>query len=181
MDDTDKREAELLARLEAEREQRLAEKVEAGEIVSVALSVVVGTESQLAAAVEQAKTNKLAELRGAGETREIVFDVTMVVTGVCRPGENAEAPAWKPMSPPYLPRSSSPEANEEEAVREDVAFLEGAEPERFAVLAASAQQRRTHHPHRIAGRLRLEEARGRRTIAFLRGNAVRNVHAKSMK
>ena len=107
------------ARLRALREQRLAERIEAGEIVSVALSVVVGTESQIAAAVETAKTDKLEELRAAGETREIVFDVTMVVTGVCRPGENAEAPAWKPMSPPYLPRSSSPEANEEEAVREE--------------------------------------------------------------
>ena len=105
MDDIDKLDA-ALERLEAERERRLAEKIEAGEIVSVALSVVVGTASQLAAAVEAAKTDKLKELRAAGETREIVFDVTMVVTGVCRPGENAEAQPWKPMSPPYLPRSS---------------------------------------------------------------------------
>jgi hypothetical protein len=120
MDDIDKLDA-ARERLEGERARRLAEKVEAGEIGSVALSVVVGTASQLAAAVEAAKTDKLKELRAAGETREIVFDVTMVVTGVCRPGENAEAPAWKPMSPPYLPRSSSPapEANEEEAVREE--------------------------------------------------------------
>ena len=45
----------------------------------------------------------------------------MVVTGVCRPGENAEAPAWKTVSPPFLPRSRllAPEANEEEAVREE--------------------------------------------------------------
>jgi hypothetical protein len=120
MDEIDKLDA-ARERLEGERARRLAEKVEAGEIVSVALSVVVGTASQLAAAVEAAKTDKLKELRAAGETREIVFDVTMVVTGVCRPGENAEAPAWKPMSPPYLPRSSSPapEANEEEAALEE--------------------------------------------------------------
>ena len=120
MDDIDKLDA-VRERLEGERARRLAEKVEAGEIVSVALSVVVGTASQLAAAVEAAKTDKLKELRAAGETREIVFDVTMVVTGVCRPGENAEAPAWKTVSPPFLPRSRllAPEANEEEAVREE--------------------------------------------------------------
>ena len=118
MEDIDKFDA-ALERLEGERARRLAEKVEAGEIVSVALSVVVGTESQIAAAVEQAKADKLAELRAAGDQREVVFDVTMVVTGVCRPGENAEAPAWKPMSPPYLPRPSLLEANEGEAVREE--------------------------------------------------------------
>jgi hypothetical protein len=100
--------------------RRLAEKVEAGEIVSVALSVVVGTASQLAAAVEAAKTDKLKELRAAGDQREVVFDVTMVVTGVCKHGEATGEP-WKPMSPPYVPRASSPvpEANEEEAVREE--------------------------------------------------------------
>jgi hypothetical protein len=37
MDDIDKREAELLARLEAEREQRLAEKIAAGEIIRMSL------------------------------------------------------------------------------------------------------------------------------------------------
>ncbi len=85
------------------------------------LSVVVGTASQLAAAVEAAKTDKLKELRAAGETREIVFGVHTAVTGVCRSGENAEAPAWKPVSPPFLPRSRllAPEANKEEAVREE--------------------------------------------------------------
>ena len=58
MDDIDKLDA-ARERLEGERARRLAEKVEAGEIVSVALSVVVGTASQLAAAVEAAKTDKL--------------------------------------------------------------------------------------------------------------------------
>ena len=38
----DKREAELLARLEAERETRIAEKIAAGEIVSVPLFIVAG-------------------------------------------------------------------------------------------------------------------------------------------
>jgi hypothetical protein len=120
MDDIDPDKLDAVReRLEAEQARRLAEKAEAGDIVSVVLSVVVGKSSQIAAAVEQAKTDKLAELRGAGETREIALDVTTIVTGVCRPGENAGAPAWKPMSPPYLPRSSLPEPNEEEAVREE--------------------------------------------------------------
>ena len=66
MDDIDKFDA-ALERLEAERERRLAETVEAGEIVSVALSVVVGTASQLPLRSRQAKTDKLAELRAAGD------------------------------------------------------------------------------------------------------------------
>ena len=113
MDDIDKLDA-TLARLEAEREQRLAERIEAGELVSIPLFIVAGSESE-----EEAKASKLAELRAAGDLREVVFDVTMVVTGVSKYGEATGEP-WKPMSPPYLPRSSSlaPEANEEEAVRE---------------------------------------------------------------
>jgi hypothetical protein len=111
MDDTDKLDA-TLERLEAERARRLAEKIEAGSVVSVALSVVVGTESQIAAAVEAAKTEKLKELRATGDQREVVFDVTEVVTGVCRAGENAGAPAWKPAPRPVLPSpDSAPDPN----------------------------------------------------------------------
>jgi hypothetical protein len=110
----------VLERLEAEEARRLAEKAEAGEIVSVVLSVVVGKSSQIAAAVEQAKTDKLKELRAAGETREIVLGVNTVITGVCRPGEDTGTPVWKPMSPPYLtgPSSVAPDPDEE-AVREE--------------------------------------------------------------
>jgi hypothetical protein len=60
---------------------------------------VAGSESE-----EEAKASKLAELRAAGDLREVVFDVTMVVTGVSKYGEATGEP-WKPMSPPYLPRS----------------------------------------------------------------------------
>ena len=77
-DDIDKREAELLARLEAEREQRLAEKIAAGEIVSVPLCIVAGSEASARAQVEQAKADKLAELRAAGDQREVVFAVNVV-------------------------------------------------------------------------------------------------------
>ena len=100
MDDIDKREAELLARLEAEREQRLAEKIAAGEIVSVPLCIVAGSESEARAKVERAKADKLAELRAAGDQREVMFDVELVVTGVVRPGETAD-PASVP-SAPYI-------------------------------------------------------------------------------
>jgi hypothetical protein len=100
MDDIDKREAELLARLEAEREQRLAERIEAGEIVSVPIMVVAGSQIEARTRVEQAKADKLAELRAAGDQREVVFDVTVAVTGVLRPGE-ADDPASVPTAPSF--------------------------------------------------------------------------------
>ena len=102
--DHDTREAELLARLEAEREQRLAEKIAAGEIVRVPLCVVAGSESEVSARVEGAKADKLAELRAAGDQREVKFDVVLVVTGVLRPGEVPD-----PASVPSAPAFSSPE------------------------------------------------------------------------
>jgi hypothetical protein len=121
MDDIDPDKLDAVReRLEAEQARRLAEKAEAGDIVSVVLSVVVGKSSQIAAAVEQAKTDKLKELRDAGETREIVLGVNTVITGVCRPGEDTGTPVWKPMSPPYLPGPSSVAPDpDEEAVREE--------------------------------------------------------------
>jgi hypothetical protein len=91
-----------IARIKAEKERRLVEKVEAGEIVSVPLFVVAGSETEARTKVEQAKADKLAELRAAGDQREVMFSVTMAVTGVCRHGEATGVP-WKPMSPPSLP------------------------------------------------------------------------------
>jgi hypothetical protein len=120
MDDIDHNKLDAaLERLEAERERRLAEKIEAGEIIEVPLWVVAGSQAGACAQVEQAKADKLAELRAAGETREVVFEVTTVATGVARPGE-ATGPAWQPLSPPYLPtRSPTAEVAEEEVIRED--------------------------------------------------------------
>jgi hypothetical protein len=107
MDDIDPDKLDAVReRLELEREQRLAEKVEAGELVSVVLSVVVGTASQIAAAVEAAKTAKLKELRDAGETREVTFRVHTAVTGVCRPGEAAD-PASVPTAPSFASREDA--------------------------------------------------------------------------
>jgi hypothetical protein len=117
--DPDKHEAALLARLEAEREQRLAGRIEAGELVNVPLCVVAGSEAEARAQVEQAKADKLQELRAAGETREVVFDVTTIATGVARPGE-ATGSGWKPTVLPYLPSSPPNEiVGAEQVVRDD--------------------------------------------------------------
>jgi hypothetical protein len=106
-DNIDKREAELLARLEAEREQRLAEKIAAGEIVSVPLCIVAGSETEARAQVERAKADALAKLRAAGETREVKFDVTMAITGVRRHGE-ATDPAAVPSAPGFASGEDAP-------------------------------------------------------------------------
>jgi hypothetical protein len=107
-----------IARIKAEKERRLVEKVEAGEIVSVPLFVVAGSETEARTKVEQAKADKLAELRAAGDQREVVWDVTMIVTGVRKHGE-AAGPAWVPTAPPFLPRPERDEVVEEEVVREE--------------------------------------------------------------
>jgi hypothetical protein len=89
-------------RLEAERERRLHERIASGEIVSVPIFVVAGSEVEVRKKVEEAKASALADLRAAGETREVVFDdVTMAVTGVLRPGEAAD-PASVPSAPSFL-------------------------------------------------------------------------------
>jgi hypothetical protein len=55
------------------------------EAIRVPLYVVVGKPGEAAAAIEAAKAEKLAELREAGETREVHFDEPLViVTGVPR-------------------------------------------------------------------------------------------------
>jgi hypothetical protein len=106
-DNIDKREAELLARLEAEREQRLAEKIAAGEIVSVPLFIVAGSEASARAQVEQAKADKLAELHAAGDRREVKFDVNVVITGVVQHGE-ARDPASVPSAPGFASGEDAP-------------------------------------------------------------------------
>ena len=121
MDDIDHNKLDAaLERLEAERERRLAEKIEAGEIIEVPLWVVAGSQAGACAQVEQAKADKLAELRAAGETREVVFEVTTVATGVCKHGEATETKPWKPTAPPFLPRPQRDEVVDvvEDEVRE---------------------------------------------------------------
>jgi hypothetical protein len=96
--DPDKLDA-ALERLEAEQSRRLQAKTEAGELVTVPLCVAVSTASKAPAAVEQAQTRKLAELRAAGEERAVRFDTTVVVSGVAAPGEDI-GEEWKPAPRP---------------------------------------------------------------------------------
>jgi hypothetical protein len=137
MDDIDKREAELLARLEAERSQRLAERIEAGEIVSVPLFIVAGSANAARARVEGAKADKLAELRAAGDQREVVFAVNVVITGVVQHGEEPADPAAVPSAPSFAPREdaairqpstvsivTAPAPDEEEAVEPQPPIIE---------------------------------------------------------
>jgi hypothetical protein len=106
MGDIDTREAELLARLEAEREQRVAEKIAAGEIVSVPLYIVAGSESEARTKVEAAKAAKLAELHDGGDRREVVFATNVAITGVLRPGETADR-ASVPSAPAFSSREDA--------------------------------------------------------------------------
>jgi hypothetical protein len=85
---------------------------------SVPLCIVAGSESEASAKVEQAKADKLAELRAAGDQREVKFTVELIVTGVLRRGEATETEPWKPR--PRLPAPvAADEVVLEEAVREE--------------------------------------------------------------
>ena len=106
MDEIDKLDA-ARERLEGERARRLAERIEAGQIVSAPLFIVAGSESEASARVEAAKADKLAELRATGDLREVKFDVVLVVTGVVRPGETAD-PASAPSAPTFSSREGAP-------------------------------------------------------------------------
>jgi hypothetical protein len=110
MDDIDKLDA-TLERLEAELARRLAEKIEAGEIVEVPICVAAGSEIEARIRVEEAKASALAELRAAGDQREVVFDVTMVVTGVVKHGEAPETEPWKPAPRLPTPVSTVPDGS----------------------------------------------------------------------
>ena len=81
-----------LAQLDAEKQRRIDEKVEKGEAVRVPSPVVVvGVEQLTDALIERAKEDKLAELRAAGEKREVYFEAdkpTVIVTGVPRAGRD---------------------------------------------------------------------------------------------
>jgi hypothetical protein len=97
----------VLERLEAEESRRRAEKVEAGELVSIPLFIVAGSEAEARIRAEEAKTEKLAELHAAGDQREVSFSVTLVRTGVVRSGEVADE-GRVPSAPSFLPATSPP-------------------------------------------------------------------------
>lgn len=98
----DKIAAAAIERLEAERQRRVEERIAQGKAIRVPLCVVIHDPGQEAAEVESAKADKLAELRKAGETREIVFDEPLVIiTGVPRCPDRGKD--WAPLPPadPY--------------------------------------------------------------------------------
>src|SRR5512132_2860740 len=98
----DKIAAAAIERLEAEKQRRVEEKIAQGTAIRMPLCVVVEDPGQEAAEVESAKADKLAELRKAGETREIIFDEPMVIiTGVPRGADFGKD--WAPLPPtkPY--------------------------------------------------------------------------------
>jgi hypothetical protein len=78
-----------IERLEAEQRRRTDEKVERGEAVREPLVAGCGGPEDAADVLELAKTSRTAELRAAGEKREIIFDpIEVMVTGVPRPGRD---------------------------------------------------------------------------------------------
>src|SRR5262245_9674224 len=96
--------AEALERLEQERERRVAAKVEAGQAVVVPLLVATSQDPAVR------KAAKLAELRAAGEKREVIFDTTVVDTGVPRAARDDRPAAPKASeAPPFPHRYEAPE------------------------------------------------------------------------
>jgi hypothetical protein len=77
---------DLERRVLEERERRAKAKVERGEAVLEQIFVVVGGAEDADDAVVSAKAERLAELRAAGQTKEIIFaDPNVIITGVPRP------------------------------------------------------------------------------------------------
>jgi hypothetical protein len=72
----------------AERERRVDEAVERGEVVRVPLNVVCAAEDDVEEARIRERADKVSELRRAGEQRKPVFDEQVILTGVGRPGRD---------------------------------------------------------------------------------------------
>jgi hypothetical protein len=85
--------AAALEQLQEEKRRRIDEKIAKGEAIRVPFLVVIGTPQEADAAIENGKARKLAELREAGETREVYFEPVMgleaIITGVPRTGRDA--------------------------------------------------------------------------------------------
>ena len=84
-----------LEQLEAEHSRRIDEKVEKGIAIRVPPTVVImGVAEDVDARIEDAKTWTIAQLKAAGETREIYFEddaIEVIITGVPRDGRDNEA------------------------------------------------------------------------------------------
>jgi hypothetical protein len=105
------------------RERRIEAKIAAGEAVRAPLVVVVQLDQDIAAAVEEERARVLAELRKAGEVREIFFDEPEpIITGVPRSADFGRD--WAPLPPieQYPTRYPAPD-------RKPIARPAPAEPE----------------------------------------------------
>ena len=100
MDIDPERALAALTRLEDERERRLQEKIEAGEVLVISDAVFIGDESELAEAIERAK----ARARAQHGDRNFHFDFTVVITGVPRP--------WDEPSDDYYAACVKPDVSE---------------------------------------------------------------------
>src|SRR5215470_9393329 len=75
--DPDKLKA-AVKQLRAEREQLIEASIESGTVVRVAVFTTRGGN------IEEAKQQKLAELKAAGEKRQVIFDEVTIFSGVPR-------------------------------------------------------------------------------------------------
>jgi hypothetical protein len=91
------------------RERRIEAKIAAGEAVRAPIAVTVQPGQDIDAAIESEKARVLAELRGAGEVREIYFEEpTTIITGVPRSADFGRG--WAPLDPidPYKRHDDDP-------------------------------------------------------------------------
>lgn len=110
---------DLERRVLEERERRAKAKVERGEAVLETLTVVVGGVEDLDNAIVSAKAQRLAELRAAGQTKEIIFaEPNSIVTGVPRPDRD-------PLCWARLEREAKEQSDEERRRQEAEAAAKG--------------------------------------------------------
>jgi hypothetical protein len=90
------------------RERRIEAKIVSGEAVRVPIAVAVRPGQDIDAAIESEKARVLAELRGAGEVREIYFEEpAIIITGVLRSPDFGQ---WEPLPPiEQYPRYAAPD------------------------------------------------------------------------
>jgi hypothetical protein len=89
MDTESKTVLAAIERLEVEKQRRIDEKVEKGEVIRKELYAACAGPDDAADTLERAKASRIAELRAAGEKREIIFDpIEIIMTGVPRPGRD---------------------------------------------------------------------------------------------
>jgi hypothetical protein len=72
----------------SERERRIDEKVEAGTAIRAPITIVTAGPEDADDALVSTSADKIAELRMAGERREIILEPQQIFTGVPRPARD---------------------------------------------------------------------------------------------